>query len=167
MSPFITLPGNNAVHGAIVPIGRYVFTGSTNSATFTNIPQGYQDLRAVINVCNGGSIVWQANGDNGSNYTYTTLEQFNGANVSTRGSYSAGIIGGRGAYISSVYFSTLTLDILNYANTSNYKVGISRYAGDQVGVGVIEFNASVWKNATLTTAAITSLSIYLYMELDR
>lgn len=40
-----------AMHGAIVPLGRSVVTGTTTSdVTFNNIPQNYQDLMVVATV---------------------------------------------------------------------------------------------------------------------
>ena len=148
------------MHGAMVPIAYA--TPSNATVTFTNIPQGYQDLFIVMYArssgnSSSGTVEGRFNGDTSSNYSFTYLNGNGSGAASGRGSSATIFAAGRatGTSVSSSIFSTSTLYILNYANTTTYKTCLERGADDENGSGVTEMWVSLWRS----TSAITSISL--------
>jgi len=156
--------GTQAMHGAVVPIATA--TPSSASVTFSNIPQGYQDLFIVINgrsTKSGSTDVLdiQLNGDGGSGalYSHTRLYGDGSSASSARGSNN-------GAYYTDYYFvgntatsgifNSTEIHILNYANTSTYKTMLVRAADDQNGSGATTLSVGLWRN----TNAISSIFLF-------
>ncbi len=154
-----TQSGANSMHGAVVPIAYGSF--STNSAVFTSIPQGYQDLMLVVNARGTAATTQEFaglrfNSDTGSNYSDTVLYG-NGSSASS-GSYTSVSYMNMVQYPSGndtagVYGSQI-FHILNYANSSTYKTVLARAASDTNGSGLTILSAGLWRN----TNAITTLS---------
>lgn len=141
--------------GAMVPIATVYGTGASATAlTFSNIPQGYQDLRLVVR---GGStpadnlILVTFNGSYTTNLSGTRLSSNGSAASSTRNSGAYTIdIGSCGTFITGGFSSTV--DILNYANTSIFKPMLVKTFSDLNGSGGISVTAGIWRS----TSALTS-----------
>lgn len=142
-----------------------VGAGGASSISFTSIPGTYKHLqiRGISRDTRTGtgeqSVMMQFNGDTGTNYSYHILEGYGsgtptaGPNVSTTqikvslsptSSASANMFGG------------FVADILDYSNTSKYKVSRSLYGDDQNGSGTVAISSGVWNNLN----SLTSITIY-------
>ena len=131
---------------------------TTNSVTFTSIPQTYTDLVLVCSVLGATSSAWtvtgQYNSDTATNYSFTSLLG-NGTSASSSRSSSAsnfqvaGILGG----LSTTNPITGIVQIMNYSNTTTYKTGLTR---DNDASGVV-LQTHLWRN----TAAITSIRLFM------
>ena len=148
----------SSMHGALVPIGYVAISGSPTSAVvFSNIPQGYQDLKVVISAQKtSGSYdsFFAINNDFTSNTGSRTVLSGDGSSASSsrRTNDSTNYFS---ILTSSTGFATVTIDILNYANTSTYKTILFRGAQDLNGSGQTYLNVSLKK----LTSAVTSLVI--------
>jgi len=162
MSPFITLPGNNAVHGAIVPIASTSMSGSGGIA-FTNIPQTYQDLMVVVsaNANANGSYYFGTRLNNISStiYSNTTLSGNGSTSISNRNSGNNQIFGtyivNLGGNSANIPLSSI-LHILNYKTTA-YKTVLFRTAWDKNGSGYSDLIVGLAQDTNpVTTLAINS-----------
>lgn len=166
--PIALSAASAAMHGAMVPIATGTISTATNGITFNNIPQGYQDLRIV---CQWKSLVTATNQDGfwigSSNVTLgnfsTTYLKGDGSSASssrTGGYYGAylGDIAGSASSVNASTFAAVTIDILNYKNTSSYKTVISRITCDLNGAG------QTWLSIALlqTTNALSSINVFNY-----
>ena len=150
---------SSATHGAVVPIAYAVGTGTSNVITFTNIPQGYQDLRIIlyyIPSTTSTSLGGVVNTDSSSSYTYTYLVGDGSSASSNRQSPAQTSFN----FISNAAFAytqpmSLTIDIQNYANTTTFKTILARLAADQNGSGRTVLTVGTY----LKTNAITSFTI--------
>jgi hypothetical protein len=145
-----------------MPTNTYValdtVTLGSNSGpiTFSNIPQIYNDLRLVIKggfVDSGfmiGARVGNGSVDTGSNYSYTVLRGNNSSGSSFRKSNM--VFGAMCAQGGNNLNNIITVDILNYSNTTTTKSWISRYGNATEGV---DSCISLWRS----TAAINTISI--------
>lgn len=158
----IPLAQGSQMHGALVPIGYTTVTNSTTSIlTFSSIPQVYQDLRMVVSVRGSNNATTDLLGfytqASGTIYSTTHLVG-NGSAVSSsreQNLYSAIRPYIAGATATSGIFSSVTIDILNYANTSTYKTFLSRTATDLNGSGNTELTVSLMSS----TSAVTTVTI--------
>ncbi len=154
-----------AMHGAMVPIGQVVVSGtSTFTITFSSIPQVYQNLRLVgsartsfNNLSESLSVYF--NGDNSSGlYSNTSIVTadaiYNGRNTNVNQSTFCQVISNTAA---TGAFNVVETEFLSYSNTSINKIGISKHAADynNSGSGAVGMYAILWRN----TNAITSISI--------
>jgi hypothetical protein len=148
------------MHGAVVPIAYSSLSNNTTTVvTFSNIPQGYQDLMIVSYVrqytAAGISFYLRLNG---SSYTHNTVI-LSGNGTGAASSFQSGTDGylqvGQAATSASTsgIFASNTVHILNYANTSIYKTYLSRSAQDLNGSGYAAARAGV----ALLTSGITSI----------
>lgn len=148
-------------HGALVPIAYTSLSSTTNNITFSSIPQIYQDLRLVIFVRSAATGTFQASyfttNISGSNYSETWIVGDGSSAASSRYSNISlsyiGYIPAAGA--TSGIYGAQTLDLLNYANTSTFKSGLSRSASDANGSGKTELYANLIRG----TSGITSITI--------
>jgi hypothetical protein len=151
-----------SMHGAIVPIGYFTGNGASQ-ASFTNIPQIYQDLRVVIYGRSGTSAATQTfsfyvnNNQNNTSYSETDLYGNGASALSLRNTtgYGLGYIIPAATSTSGI-FGSITIDILNYANTTTYKTILARQAFDLNGSGSTYLSAGF--NRT-NTNAITQLDV--------
>jgi len=158
--PLLPSVASSSMHGAVVPIA-YAPLSSSGLFVFTNIPQNYQDLRIVAFLrSNASSTTDQAAfwfGNYGANiYGETYLLGDGSSASSSRGSaqavfQSSSII--PAATSTSGVYGSVTIDILNYANTSTYKTAILRNSNANVGV---EATVGLWRS----TSAITRVDLY-------
>ena len=168
--PLVATRGNAGVFGlgwgaaaggaadAMTAIASNTLVSDAASVTFTSIPSDYDDLMVSIYVraeTAGQNLYARFNSDAGSNYSGTFLNG-NGSSATSNSrtnasslnvEYNNGILNGTNT------FSSLTFHILNYANTSYYKTGISRHAGDNNGSGGTELCVQLWRS----TSAISSI----------
>lgn len=133
-----TMNANNGnSYGAMVPLG-YV-DSAIGSSTFINIPQTFQDLRLVLTgaITSGTSFPFIAVNNDGSTAASQTRLEGNGTSATSSRRTGDGIW-----YFSELPFlgsstavGVMTMDILNYANTTTFKTAISRWAHDLNGSG--------------------------------
>jgi hypothetical protein len=149
-----------SMHGAMVPI-RSVVVSSAGSVLLSNIPSIYQDLMLIMTARTDSSpltsLLIRLNGDTGSNYSSTLLNGNGSSPASERYTNESFIRVGYAigsGQLSNVY-SSQTIHILNYANTSTNKTVIARDASDVNGSGLVQLSAGLWRN----TAAISSITI--------
>jgi hypothetical protein len=154
------------MHGAVVPIAYQAVTGSSvSSITFSNIPQGYQDLMIVFNLRTtyagvyDSSISMIANNSFTSIYSWTELKGNGSSAISSRSTAvnygSTSVYGANAALASTGTFASSVFHILNYANTSTFKTVLMRSAADSNGQGGVNLTASLIQ----TTAGIGQLLI--------
>ncbi len=153
----------NNVYCAMVPIAS-VDMGGSNSANFTNIPQTYQDLFVVFQTrttqnASGLAQMWcWLNGTQDTSNglcSFTTLTG-NGSAVNTgRNTNTNQIEIGQSPNLNATagVFSTGTMHILNYTNTTINKTLLSRCAADLNGSGITELAVGLFRS----TAAVTGL----------
>ncbi len=146
------------------PIATYTADGSTNPITFTSIPATFTDLRFVIscraNQGTGGggysNFTYRYNSNSSAIYSFTDFLG-TGSAVSSygAGSNTYNVIGSGYSIIgkSDAPFNLVTLDVFNYAGSTN-KTALTTASADRNGSGLVVANVSLWSS----TAAITSVS---------
>jgi hypothetical protein len=145
------------MHGAIVPIA-YTKLASNGNITFSNIPQGYQDLYIIGNVRSTNTSQDTLAIDltyGATEYSSTWLLGDGSSATSNRQSnqYVSSVPYTNGANATAGIFSSFETHILNYANTSTYKTILTRMASDQNGSGWTSLTVGLRRN----TAAVTFL----------
>ena len=132
-----------------IPIATNTLGSAVSNITFSNIPSTYTDLKIVCAITStaGNNNFVLFNGDGGANYSSTYMQGTGSAAQSGRASSAAY---GYVDYSGTTGQHTITVDILNYANTTTYKSYLSR--GGDTGTVTIAY-AGTWRN----TAAITSV----------
>lgn len=131
------------------------------------IPTTYDHLYITLSAHGAGgtyvqSLLWQLNGDTGSNYAFANLQTQGGTPASyIQGGTFMGMPDIIGAAGHSGVFGVMKIWMPNYANTANYKqVMFQSYAANYTatsGRWGMKLSAGIW----LSTAAITSFSIYV------
>jgi hypothetical protein len=153
-----------AMHGAMVPIGSQLLTGSTSDVTFVNIPQGYQDLYYVVfgrSDFSAVDVLIQSYVNNAfSSYSTTFLQGDGSSATSFRTTGNAGYALGYvpGGSSTSGIFGSITGHILNYSNSSTFKTVISRSVSDRNGAGKSNLTAGLYRS----TSPVTSFGIATY-----
>jgi len=145
-----------AAGSTYTPIATTTTAGGTNTVTFSSIPSTYTDIILVASnigyTAAGDTPYLRINGDTGTNYSGTLLSG-NGttANSGRRTSTAQGMpLGGTYAGSSTTVATNLIFQLMNYANTTTYKTGLSRYFQP---AGETEATVALWRN----TAAVTSI----------
>lgn len=138
-----------------------VGAGGAASITFSNIPQTYRHLQFRCFFANSSSILddsrWRWNNDSTVANYYTTHQiKGDGASATAVG-FNPGVAFSYLGFYSDVpsCFSSYTVDILDYANTTKNKVMRSFGGYDANGSGNVIIRSSLWIN----TSAITSVNI--------
>lgn len=137
------------------PIARQVLASATNTLTFSSIPNTYTDLVLVTDASFSGYdyLVYQFNGDTGSNYSETPL----------RGNGSTATSGGAGNRVftwtclqsaANTQFNTVS-NFMNYSNTTTNKTLLSRANSNSSG-DFVATTAGLWRS----TSAINSIRVY-------
>jgi hypothetical protein len=150
----------SSMHGAIVPIA---YATPTNTASFTSIPQVYQDLFIVVYSRDTTSattavISVRFNNDTTTNYSATYLDGNGASATSSRASTQSTMAYAlsAGATSTSGIFASNQFHILNYSNSTTYKTMLTRTAVDLNGSGNTRLNAGLWRS----TAAINRVDVY-------
>jgi len=142
-------------------IATNTLASATSSVTFSSIPSTYTDLVLVLSDLKSGtssnSICVRYNSDSGTNYSYTIITGTGSVAQSARGSnINHSFFGGYNIGVDPTYPSVVVGHIMNYANTTTYKTGLSRYSIDRPGFnGETQAIVNVWRS----TAAITSVTV--------
>lgn len=134
-----------------------------STITFSSIPSTYVSLQVRISTVfgsNGNDVSARLNGDNAQNYTRHRLYG-DGSTVSADGVQTGlGLTGAAlfGAAVggSTLYPTTVIMDLLDYTSTSKTKTIRSFSGVDRNGSGEVNLISSLWTG----TAAVTSLTIY-------
>lgn len=135
------------------PIANTTASGSSNTITFSSIPQTYTDLIVVANIkgsANGYSQI-QLNGS-GASISRLWLTG-DGSAAGTGKDANNYIIGGAYVNTGDFAFNSIT-HIFNYANTTTNKTLLTRASNASVRV---EATVNLWQS----TSAITSFTYYL------
>jgi len=129
--------------------------GSAGSITFSSIGTGYTDLRVVLAAASGSGSVAQVtfNADGGSNYSRTILTG-NGTAASSARTTSASLIALNSVNINNSYPSLFTIDIFNYAGSTN-KTCLYECNLDFNGSGAVQRGVALWRS----TSAINSIEL--------
>jgi hypothetical protein len=153
-----------SMHGAMVPIGQIVVSGtSTFTITFSSIPQVYRDLKLIGSARTSFNNLSESlglyfNNDTSSLYSNTSLvtadTTYPGRNTNVNQSTFCQVISNTAP---TGDFNVVETDFLSYSNTSTNKSAISKHAADynNSGSGAVGMYAILWRN----TNAITSISI--------
>lgn len=140
-----------AASSTYTPIATTTSPGGTSTISFTSISSAYTDLILVgANigyVAAGNTPFLRINGDTGTNYSGTVLEgNGSAAQSGRRTSSSQGIpLGGTYVGSSTTVATNFILHLMNYANTTTYKTGLSRYFQP---AGEVEATVGLWRNTS-------------------
>jgi hypothetical protein len=143
------------------PIATTLLGTTASSVTFSSIPAGYKHLqiRGISRITSGSyaQVVYQLNGDTGSNYSRHYLFG-DGASTGVAGTASTtNMFGGimSGSSQTAGIFGALVTDILDYSNTSKNKTIRTLSGVDGNGSGYAWFSSGAY----LSTSPITSVTI--------
>jgi hypothetical protein len=150
---------SSAMHGAVVPIAYFTGNGSS-SASFTNIPQIYQDLQIIIfgrsnfSSTFAGYSLYFNNQQNNTSYSQTYLSG-DGSNATSGRNNGYGFSGAIPATnATSGVFASYTFNVLNYTNSTTLKTALFRAAQDSNGSGNTSLNVGLYRT---NTNAITQI----------
>ncbi len=152
------------MYGAMVPIASGTATSSYGRYfVFSSIPQTYQDLRIVLSVRSDYAATTDLfgmylNGGEGGTINSETYLNGDGASAtSVRESNLYTMIRSSvaGASATSGIFSSVTIDVLNYANTSTFKTALARTATDLNGSG----NTTLTVSLARITSAVSTINV--------
>lgn len=138
-------------------------TGSSGTITFNSIPSTYTDLRIVLTGTETNATLYEFdmryNNDSGNNYSLTYL-QGNGSSASSGRYSSTNKIRLGEAGTDTTLPTLITIDVMNYANTTTYKTAIIRYNEFQSGAGDVGAKVALWRGSTgSSTEAITRIDL--------
>jgi hypothetical protein len=139
----------------MTPIATNTLSSSSNSLTFSNIPQTYTDLILIVNAKASGAqdVVSRINSDSGSNYSTTFINGTGSAANSGRQSNQTYLYIDNYGYLETTDGQVSITHFMNYANSTTNKTILSRASNASNGVtGLV----GLWRN----TSAITSITLY-------
>jgi len=149
---------------SMYPIASYTFpSGSTNTFTFTNIPQTFTHLqirvfgRDLQTFSTFDNLYFRLNSDAGANYAYHLI-QGDGASATSNGVANSTFspIGVNPSVNSTAnVFGATIIDILDYTNTNKFKTVRAISGADANGTGYVNLNSGLW----LSTAAVTTIDL--------
>ena len=136
-------------------------TGSSGTITLSSIPATFTHLQLRLSVTagSGTDCTVYFNGDNGANYTRHFMRG-TGTGVSSNGTaaVNSAIFQGFLYGSSTSYFSVMTMDIYNYADTTNYKIAKMFTGQDFTSTNtVVEMRSGLYVGST---SAISSITVY-------
>lgn len=161
--PIIPISGSAASRGALVPIAS-ALVPSNGYVQFQSIPLIYQDLKIVVSMrdsASTGLLVWYIKegtyGYGTTDYSYTSMYSTGAAAASSRST-------NRNRFdcfsilsnATSQIFSTTTIDLLDYTNTSFFKTYIAKNGTDQYYGGNWEQQTGTWRK----TDAVSSIGFF-------
>jgi len=143
------------------PIATNTLGSAAASITFSSIPATYTDLRVVfsnVKISSSSSNVayLRFNGDDGGNYSFTSLYGNGSGPFSFTGTSGDGYtgIGLNTGPVSTTVPHFYTADIFSY-RASIFKTSLLTASQDQNGSGFVPSAVGLWRS----TAAITSLTL--------
>jgi hypothetical protein len=153
----------------MVPIASTTLT-SSGDVYFTNIPQTYQDLFISVSARSTQSATTAAyfggfnfNYGANTNYSTTNLIGDGSSAASTRQSNQQGIWADGilpAANSTSGIYGSMTMHILNYANSSTFKTYLMRCASDVNGTGgYTSLTVGLWRQTSAINAIYLTPSI--------
>lgn len=137
------------------PISSQTLASTQTTVTFSSIPQTYTDLILVIQAQVNGSPIntdGYVNGDQATNYSFTTVVGNGSSPSSFRGSNTAFIRYATAGYTDNSFAHNSINHFLNYSNTTTFKTILCRANNANNGTSL---TANLWRS----TSAITSISI--------
>jgi len=147
-----------------VPIASATATSSFGRYfVFSGIPQTFQDLRIVLSVRTDHAAttdlfgMFLNSGEGGTINSQTSLngDGTNATSVREINLFTMIRTNIAGNTATSGIFSTVTIDILNYANTSTFKTALARTATDLNGSG----NTTVTATLARITSAVSTINL--------
>jgi hypothetical protein len=146
-----------AAGNTYVAIAKQTLSSTTSSLTFSSIPQTYTDLVLVVKAsavnATGNEPLFTVNGDSASNYSYVAIY---GAGSSAGSTHitdrTKGELGLRSNSLSTTGGYISITNFMSYANTTAYKVIMTRSGDAAMGV---ELGTNLWRS----TSAITSIEL--------
>ena len=136
------------------PIATNTVSGSsTNTITFSSIPQTYTDLILVTNWSGGDYSAIRVNGDTGSNYS-ETLVAGAGSSVGSARNSNYNLFDFQVAGQSNVEMTQI-VQFMNYSNATTYKTLLARLSNAASG-SYVGAHALLWRS----TSAITSITFF-------
>lgn len=147
-----------AAGATYTPIATTTGTGSSGTITFSSISSAYTDLRIVLVGTETNATLYEFdmryNNDSGNTYSLTYL-QGNGTSA-TSGRYSSTNKIRLGEYGTDTTLPTLiTVDVMNYANSTTYKTCLIRYNEFASAGGDSGAKVALWSS----TAAINRIDL--------
>lgn len=144
------------------PIATNTVSGSsTNSVTFTGIPNTYTDLILIQSLPGDPTATYdysniRFNSDTATNYSTSYHYYYNAATVGRQSNATFLLSSGTSSYMSN---SNLITHIMNYSNTATYKSTMTRANLSANSNGVVQ---EIFQCAGLyrSTSAITSVTAY-------
>lgn len=136
---------------AWVPLASTILTSSTNTVTFSNLPQtGYKDLVIVCDTKSNQDqdVVVSFNGSS-SNFSGTRMVGYNNGSI-----YSADYPNSNGIIVMTASNGIATeINIMSYTSTNKHKVVVTRG-------GASNFYSGAFVHRWASTASISSMTIY-------
>lgn len=134
---------------ALVPIASVTLTSSQSSVSFGSLPQGYRDLRLVVNAYGpgGDNSYCRFNSDSGANYPQIYIYGNGSSAAMSTSTWAEQYLGTLGTAM-----TVNTLDVLDYSQTDKQKATLVRGSDT---TAYVQARAGRW----VSTAAITSITI--------
>lgn len=136
------------------PIATTTLGSAASSITFNSIANSWTDIRLVVNLIAGASVVLvrlQFNSDTGTNYSYTRLGG-DGTSASSGRTSNNDTLGTGAGSVSANNVGLYTFDIFSYAGSTNKSVLIEQNI-DMNGSGTVYRAVGLWRS----TSAITTI----------
>ena len=145
----------------LIPIQTYTLGSTTNSVTFSNIPQNYTDLKLVVSgrtsrADNGDYALLSLNGAEGN--SARGIWGYGTTILSDSTTNNALIFPGNTATAST--FGNLEIYCPNYTSTTSKSVSIDGSAEDNVSASNgNKLSAILWSSGSASTSAITTITL--------
>jgi hypothetical protein len=136
------------------PIATTTLGSAASTVTFSSISGSYTDLVIVAQLTTAAptNMRIRFNGDTAANYSNTTISGNGSTATSVRETGNTAALLDWNAYPTSTTTAILTINIMNYANTTTFKTFINR--ANNAGGGT-EANIGLWRS----TSAINEVQI--------
>jgi hypothetical protein len=145
----------------LIPIQTYTLSSTTNSVTFSNIPQNYTDLKLVVSgrtsrADNGDYALLSLNGAEGN--SARGIWGYGTTILSDDTTNNALIVPGNTATAST--FSNLEVHCPNYTSTTSKSVSIDASAEDNASASNgNKLSAILWSSGSASTSAVTTITL--------
>lgn len=148
-----------AAGSTYTPIATATGTGSSGTITFNSISGSYTDLRIIMYATATNTTDYEVdmryNNDSGNNYSLTYLQGNGTSATSNRYSSTNKIRLGETSGTDNTYPTIITVDVMNYANSTTYKTCLVRYGEFQPTTSDVGTKVGLWSS----TSAITRIDL--------